>query len=63
MTLPNQEPVERWDEQLHELIGGQLSPHDYIELEEFISHQKALSRAEVLEEIRGKIEGMKNDVQ
>ena len=27
-------------------------------IEEFVSHQKALSRAEVLEEIRGKVEGM-----
>ena len=58
---PNQEPVERWqdtfDEKWHSdkdeggwCIKGTPS-REYKPIKEFVAHQKALSRAEVLEEV------------
>ena len=68
IATPNQEPVERWEEQFDK-IAHQFNDTFEIKngrdqaiikfFKEAISHQKALSRAEVLEEVRGKIEGMR----
>lgn len=72
-SLPNQEPVERWELEFDEKFNSiavfydeknkeyfaAILPKDRVENDEygledikkFISHQKALSRAEVLEEV------------
>ncbi len=63
MTLPNQEPVERWELEFDEKFEGAICDgtgsfdrDTHEEIKAFISHQKALSRAEVLEEVKKYIE-------
>jgi hypothetical protein len=64
-------PINDWDYRLasgirnHVPVTDQfIGLHKYVRefIIDLLSHQKALSRAEVLEEVRGKIEGKKREM-
>jgi hypothetical protein len=61
-----QEPVERWQDEFQDLVVNFTIINDKgtetsNEILDFIAHQKALSRAEVLEEVRGKVRKVGGD--
>ena len=62
-SLPNQEPVERWEDMFDEKFEGAICDGTgsfnrdiHEEIKVFISHQKALSIAEVIKELINKKE-------